>query len=182
MEHTPHFSILTRTFPGREKLLTRCAASVAQTCARHPDLHIEHQILHDKHASGIPAAQTMFWEAEPRGAFVLVLDDDDFLVGPDALYNVHRLLPPDTRLAVVKVLHGELGVMPRAWRTLPGVGEITVSNVIVSNEAWLENRWAFTPNYSGDFGYIASLFFAEVPVWIDVPVVVVEKRRYGKAE
>jgi hypothetical protein len=121
---------------------------------------------------------------KPRGEYVLVLDDDDFLSAPDVLAQLYAALA-HTRpcFAVVKVAHGELGEMPQVWGAgqRPQIGQITVSNVVVEHVQWHLHRTQFTPEYAGDYRFIQSLFESHAPQWIDVNLVTVEKHRMGAA-
>lgn len=192
---TPFFSIITRTMRGREALLERCQASVnAQTFQGEGT--IEHLILRDEIGVGVAAAQQMMWTASPRGEYVFVLDDDDYLSAPDVLSKLYDQFVglflggglvtynaafPTSRplFAVVKVAHGLLGTMPLDWGMFPDVGRITVSNVVVENVQWFIHRNKFTPDYNGDYSWVASLFAAHTPVWIDLNLVTVEEMRNG---
>lgn len=170
------FTVVTRTLAGRETLLSRCEASVrGQTLA-----HVEHIIVKDEQGVGVSEAQKMLWTVSPKGDYVLVLDDDDYLSSPDALARVRdQLVASQPPFAVVKVAHGELGPMPRNWGMPPCSGAITVSNVVVASWIWMSTRQNFGVRYTGDWDWIESLFAARVPAWIDVEVVTVEKRRMG---
>jgi hypothetical protein len=171
----PFFSVITRTMPGRETLLARCRESVA-----HQYMECEHIILRDEQGVGVAGAQKMLWTVNPKGQYVLVLDDDDYLSTPDALERVRQQIEETPPFVVVKVNHRELGMMPLRWEAAPALGEITVSNAIVSRWLWLRNRTQFGERYAGDFDFIASLFDGAYRCqWIDVQVVTVEKRRMG---
>lgn len=170
------FSIVTRTMPGRQALLARCVDSVrAQTLG-----DVEHIILRDEVGVGVAAAQRMLWTVTPKGDYVLVLDDDDYLSAPDVLMQVGVRLLSRPKFAVVKVCHGQFGVMPLEWGQVPAIARITVSNVIVANAVWVLHRQQFGLRYAGDFDFIASLFDAYNPQWIDVAVVTVERGRAGQ--
>ena len=174
----PFFSIITRTFAGREQLLERCRASVSeQTFA-----DVEHIIVRDEQRAGVAAAQLLMHHVKPRGQFVFVLDDDDFLSNYDVLERLRDALitagkPP---FAIVRVNHGILGDMPLcAWGERPHEGQITVSNAVVRHEIWYATRTAFTAQYAGDFSWIDKLFEDWAPSWLDLVVVDVETMRNG---
>lgn len=175
---TPFFSVITRTMPGRAELLERCARSV--NAQAFPS--VEHLILRDEIGVGVAQAQTMMHTASPRGEYVFVLDDDDYLSDPNVLEQLHAAIattrPP---FAVVKVAHGMFGSMPLVWGegVKPNVGEITVSNVVVSNKLWFAKRENFTPEYAGDYSFIKSLFEYGQPEWVDLNLVTVECMRNG---
>ena len=178
----PFFSIITRTMPGRAALLERCQRSVSeQTFTR-----VEHMILRDEVGVGVAVAQKMLWDAQPQGEYVFVLDDDDYLSANDVLDKLHLeliLAKPRPPFAVVKVSHGDLGMMPLSWQGegVPREGWITVSNVVVENAVWHSQREHFGERYAGDYDFAKSLFDSFAPIWIDLDLVTVEKRRLGEA-
>ena len=174
----PFFSIITRTMPGRAELLERCAQLVkAQSFTS-----VEHLIIHDEVGVGVADAQRFMHTASPRGEYVLVLDDDDYLSAPDVLEKLHAEIagkrPP---FAVVKVAHGVFGEMPLVWGdgVKPNVGEITVSNVVVEHVQWYLHRKAFGAHYAGDWDWVNSLFAEHAPQWVDLNLVTVEMMRRG---
>lgn len=175
----PFFSIITRNAPGRADLLKRCEDTVRAQTFRD----VEHLILYDLKGVGVGQAQKMLHTASPRGEYVLVLDDDDFLSDDTALECLHRQLSetlPDA--AVVRVQHGQLGIMPWRWGEMPECGQITVSNLVVSNGAWYLTRGNFGTHYAGDFDWIASVFAYYKPLWLNVDLVTVKRMRHGQAE
>jgi hypothetical protein len=177
----PFFSIITRTMPGRERLFARCCDSVRAQSFRE----VEHLILRDEFGVGVCEAQRMMWKSSPRGEYVLVLDDDDFLTAPDVLEKLHAALSAARPcFAVVKVQHDQIGEMPLVWGDgeIPQEGQITVSNVIVEHVQWYLHRDKFGVRYAGDFDFVKSLFDSHMPQWIDVTVVTVEQRRNGTLE
>lgn len=177
----PFFSIVTRTIPGREALLERNRASVAAQSIGANE--IEHVVLLDAARAGIAAAQRRLWSVSPRGEYVLVLDDDDFLTAAHCLQDLKLELERAQRpeFAVVKVSHGQLGEMPRVWGegVFPACGEITVSNVVTRHVVWYVHRRNFGEHYAGDYDFIASLFAKYLPAWCAVNVATVEHMRNG---
>lgn len=173
--------------PTRAELFERCKQSV-DAQAFHD---FEHVILRDEIGVGVAEAQKMLWKCSPRGEYVLVLDDDDYLSASDVLAKLYAALTV-TRpcFAVVKVAHGTLGEMPRVWSDGNTSGEgaalregdITVSNVVVEHVQWYLHRGSFGARYAGDFDFISSLFAAHKPQWIDVSAVTVERMRNGAGE
>lgn len=164
---------------NRADLFARCKASVdSQTLC-----NVEHVVLLDEKGAGVAQAQRMLHTASPRGAYVLVLDDDDFLTDETVLERLHAALAEtQAAFAVVKVRHGQLGEMPWRWGELPECGQITVSNVVARSDVWYLTRGNFGTHYAGDFDWIASVFAYYEPQWIDLNLVTVEKMRHGQAE
>lgn len=175
----PFFSIVTRTIPERAALLERCRASVSeQTCKE-----VEHLIIVDRTRRGVAYAQTFMHHAEPRGQYVFVLDDDDYLSAYDVLDRLREQLRQTLpQVAVVKVAHALFGEMPRsAWGEMPREGEITVSNVVVTRKVFYATRGAFAEKYAGDYSWIQTLFEAYKPQWFDLELVTVDAMRNGAA-
>lgn len=174
----PFFTLVTRTFPGRLDYLERCRRSVAAQTFRS----LEHLVLRDPIGAGVAKAQLMMHTARPKGEYVIVLDDDDYLQDATTLEKLHtaiRALPALPCFAVVRAQHDELGPMPKSWGEPPLLGTITVSNVVVENVQWYAHRRAFGQHYAGDYDFIASLFAAHEPAWIDLEVVHIEARHMG---
>lgn len=177
----PFFSLITRTLMDRAELFARCKRSVDHQTFQD----FEHMVLLDREGVGVAAAQKMMHTAAPRGEYVLVLDDDDFLSDDTVLSQLHAALA-DARpaFAVVKVAHGVLGEMPLVWGDgqVPQCGQITVSNALARRDVWYQTRGNFGAHYAGDYDWLASLFGTSAPVWVDVCAVTVELMRNGRAD
>jgi hypothetical protein len=120
-------------------------------------------------------------DSHPRGEYVFVLDDDDYLSANDVLEQLRTELGVSKpAFAVVKVKHGIFGEMPYVWGETPKEGDITVSNIVVEHVQWFIHRAEFEPKYSGDYSWIRSLFAAHAPAWIGVNLVTVEHMRNGQ--
>ena len=141
--------------PGRAEFLKRNRDSVrAQSFTEWEQL-----ILKDETGAGIAAAQRRMWTVEPRGAYVLVLDDDDQMYDGDVLNIAHKFLEweeyPPFMVCKVKRMGEDF---PLVWNARPTMGTITVSNVLVRRDVWMKTRTAFGEHYAGDFDWIDTLF------------------------
>ena len=143
----PFLSILTRTYQ-RPEALKQCKRSVAMQA----DQDLEHLILRDTVGVGVVEAYRLLLNVQPRGEYVMILDDDDLLTSPwfvSDLKAASRAYDPD--VIVFKMQSEELGVLPDAfvWQQKPIHGRIGGSNVAVKLHVWDECIWAIATDGEG---------------------------------
>lgn len=166
----PFFSIVTRTISERAHVLARNQAALqAQTCQ-----DFEQIVLLDTEHLGAAATHLKFHALEPRGEYVWVIDDDDYLADERVLesvyhalrYPLERNMPP---FAIVKVKH-KWAILPEPeyWdKGAVPLNHIGSSGVVARRDVWMEKRTNWTDWYGGDWKFVESLFKDYAPLWID---------------
>jgi hypothetical protein len=191
MGGAPVLQVLTRCF-RRPSMLVRNLASVAALGAG-----VEHTLLVDTLGRGVGASYEALATVPVRGQYIWILDDDDICIFPGLLTELRRLAAKRVDVVVVRMDHGELGVLPddAHWRAAPELGKIGCSACIVRREVWMEARAVFVPGaYTSDFAFAAFLLDTEARrdgatekggyevEWLDVVASRVQRRSLGAAE
>lgn len=158
--------------------------------AAQSDPDYAHTVLVDEIGIGVEAANARLADVEPHGAYVWVLDDDDYCVREDMIERLKSITaamrtPPGA--FVVRMDHGDLGVLPdlgRWWGMVPPEGGIGASALIVRADVWREYReWWRTARYASDYDFIAAVLRGvEHVVWLDWVVSAISRRSIGAAE
>lgn len=142
----------------------------------------QHIILPDEERRGVDWANGMMADrdwSDIKGDYVMVLDDDDILSGPDVIITLESAAVdcwlengehPD--LFVVQMDHGPRGILPRDqfYREdglYPGRAQIGCSAVIPCRDLFIIAVKAYKSKYDGDYDYIeACLDNAIAPNWL----------------
>ena len=163
----PFLDIVTRTIPGRERLLARNMASLR--ALRDPDW--SQRIIMDADRRGVAWAVGNLATVPAAGAWVWILDDDDLCTDPDLIGVLKAAAAAaDPDVIMVRVDHGDHGLMPPAprWRRQPARGWCSCPNVITRADVWDQYRAGWSESYSGDFDYMAGLWAAGLRwAWLD---------------
>lgn len=184
----PFLSILTRTY-CRPDALAQCRATVAgQT-----DQDLEHLILRDTVGLGVAESNRLFLNAQPRGEYVMMLDDDDLLASPwfvSDLRAAARAYDPD--VIVFKMNNAEFGILPDrfVWQKDPKHGHIDGCNVAVKHYVWDDCIWAIAtdgkggdPVYHSDFVFLLEVWASTDQIyWMDRIQVIVSRVSRGIME
>ena len=184
----PFLSIVTRTYQ-RPEALKQCKRSVAMQA----DQDLEHLILRDTVGVGVVEAYRLLLNVQPRGEYVMILDDDDLLTSPwfvSDLKAASRAYDPD--VIVFKMQSEELGVLPDAfvWQQKPIHGRIGGSNVAVKLHVWDNCIWSIAtdgeggdPVYHSDLVYLKEVWaYTNRIHWMDKIQVVVSRVSRGAME
>jgi len=184
----PFLSILTRTYQ-RPEALKQCKRSVAMQA----DQDLEHLILRDTVGVGCIEAYRLLLNVQPRGEYVMILDDDDLLASPwfvSDLKAAARAYDPD--VIVFKMRCEELGILPDAfvWQQKPIHGHIGGPNVAVKLHVWDACIWSIVtdgeggdPVYHSDLVYLKEVWaYTKRIHWMDKIQVVVSRVSRGAME
>ena len=177
--------VLTRTYRRPGGLARNQASLHAQT-----DGDYVQTVLVDEVGIGVEAANARLADVEPVGAYVWVLDDDDYCLRADLVERlkgiVGAMLTPPAAV-VVRMDHGNLGILPdvgRWWGMVPPEGGIGASALIVRADVWRQYReWWRTGRYAADYDFIAAVLRGETHViWLDWIVSAISRRSIGAPE
>lgn len=147
---TPFLTIITRSFK-RPESLARCVKSVA--CQTDPD--VEQIIAHDPVGRGVEASYLDMRYHLPRGEYVFILDDDDYLIDPGFVAALKQAA--HDRPDVIYVKMDVSGTIMPTWSDGLHCGQIAVSCFVVKREVWLEHVMDFIGDYSSDFHFIHAI-------------------------
>ena len=175
-------SIVTRTYK-RPEALKRCKRSIA----RQADQDVEHIIIRDTVGVGCVEAYRLFLNVQPRGEYVMILDDDNLLASPWLVSDLKAVAEQhDPDVIVFKMDNAELGILPGRvmWRLPPIHGHIGSCNVAVKSHVWDACIGAIAtdgkggpPVYHSDLYYLKAVWaYTQSIYWLDkigvtVPVV-----------
>lgn len=144
-----YLTILTRSF-RRPECLARCVDSVA----RQTDPDVEQIILHDPIGRGVGQSYLDLRYLWPRGDYVYLLDDDDYLIDPDFVAALKRHTEHSDVIFVGMDIKGR--VLPD-WSEGLRRGNIAVSCFVVRREVWMEHARDLLDDYSADFYLIEAI-------------------------
>ena len=147
-------SVYTATHK-RPQLLGRCMASVlGQSMA------CEHVVVHDFVGLGV---EGMYGDIENHadqchGEYVLMLNDDDYLLGQDAIFDLWTKNHGSG--AEVLVFQGDLlgETYPRVWEEKPSIGDIAICNYAMRNDIWRKHATHWKRSYEADY-WMFELFW-----------------------
>ena len=141
--------VITRTYK-RPTMLAACGASLL----RQTDRDFEHVILHDETGIGIAATYECLRSHEPKGEWVLVLDDDNVILD-ESLIEKLKIQASDG--AEIIWLTCKIGnrILPDTRE--PMLGHVDMMNIVVSKAVWMRHRMDFGARYEGDWDFIASV-------------------------
>lgn len=177
--------VLTRTYRRPAGLERNRASLHAQS-----DPDYVQTLLVDDQGIGVEAANALLADVEPVGAYVWVLDDDDFCTDAqlvERLKSIADSMREAPAVFVVRMDHGSLGILPdvgRWWGIVPPEGGIGSAALIVRADVWRQYRaWWRTGRYAADYDYIAAVLRGETHVvWLDWVVSAISRRSIGAPE
>lgn len=156
---SPLLTIITRTFLGRPAMLKRCRESVLSQVRL--DL-VEHLMFIDYEKRGVEWSHENLHRVSENihGKYVLLLDDDDFLIDDyfteefvKDSYSGH-----DVYVYRMDMSNGLILPMPGDFDQRPRQGRIAMSCFVVKREVWIEHAKDFAPVYEGDFLFIDKVW------------------------
>jgi len=148
----PFLTILTRSF-RRPQSLVRCVQSVAH----QTDPDVEQIIIHDPVGRGVGWSYLNLHHVAPRGQYVFILDDDDYLINDCFIEALKQCALEHDSPDVIYVQMDVSGtIMPDFSEGLRR-GWIACSCFAVRREVWLEHVKDFIDDYSADFYFIAAV-------------------------
>jgi len=184
----PFLSILTRTYK-RPEALKQCKRSIAMQA----DQDLEHVIIRDTVGVGCVEAYRLLLNVQPRGEYVMILDDDNLLARPWVVSDLKaaaRAYDPD--VIVLKMQGAEFGILPDSyvWQGVPVGGHIGSCNVVVKLHVWDACIWSIAtdgegggPVYHSDFIYLQEVWrYTQRIHWMDKIQVVVSQVSRGAME
>lgn len=177
-------TIVTRTFNARPMGL---AANITSVRKQAESGEIQHLIVEDEVGRGVAWAQENLRNevAFVKGDYVLLLDDDDFLVDANLVYGLRRQVLDAPEIIICKMNMGDGRILPDAdhWGERPERGHIPCSSYIVRRDVWNEHVADFAPKYDGDFDFIDAVWKHGHPFqWWNNVVARVGQVSHGKAE
>jgi len=183
----PFLSIVTRTYK-RPAALARCKTLLRAQF----DHDFEHLVIEDKIGLGVAESHRLFLGAHPRGQYVMILDDDDFVASPYFVSDLRAAQAYDPDVIVFKVNNAQLGILPDrfVWQQRPKVGHIGGNNVAVKRHVWEACIGAIVtdgngggPVYEGDFYYLDAVWHYTTKIhWMDKVQVIVPHIGRGDTE
>jgi glycosyltransferase involved in cell wall biosynthesis len=178
----PLLTIITRTFNARPLGLAANVASVDRQIARQ---EIEHLVVVDELRRGVAWAQENLRTVQPRGDYVMLLDDDDFLLGDGLIPGLTRQVALAPEVVIVQMNMGDGRILPSdaGWGNFPQRSGIPCSSYIVRRDVWNEHVSDFAPRYDGDYDFIEAIYNCGHPLlWWKSIVSRVGQVSHGEAE
>lgn len=180
----PLLTIVTRTFNGRPVGLAANITSVK----RQPGIgEIQHMIVEDNAHRGVAWAQENLKNETPfvKGDYVMLLDDDDFLIDMNLIEGLLREVKESPEVVVCKMNMGDGRILPDAdhWGKQPERSYIPCSSYIVRRDIWNEHVSDFKAKYDGDFDFINAVWKCGHPFrWWNNVVARVGQVSHGQPE
>ena len=148
-------SILTRTFNGRPVGMQRLQESLR----RQTSQDFEHVLMVDSERRGIEWTHANLWRMLPdlRGDYVMLLDDDDYLVDAEFVKDLAEIVSDRPEVVIVKMDMSNGWHLPSdlEWNQRPKLARIAISSHISRRDVFAEHVRDFKPYYDGgDFEYI----------------------------
>lgn len=178
---TPFLTVVTRCYQRP----TFLEANV-QSLREQTDADYEHVLIVDETGVGLHKANQAVATVEPRGEYVLILDDDDKLTEPEAIALLKEAVTPDDpALLFFKADHDKLGVLPDGvvWGKRPIHGRVGSCDFITRRDVWERHIAAFGAPHSGDYHYLKSVW-SDAPsvAWLDRQLAAVQRISNGRPE
>lgn len=149
-------TIITRSF-RRPKSLVRCVDSVAH----QTDQDVEQIIVHDPIGRGVEASYTNLKSITPDSLYVMLLDDDDYLIEPLFIERLKVVAVREDCPDVIFVGMDVSGTIMPVWEEGLRRGYIACSCFVVRRNVWLEHIKDIKADYSADFYFIESIMNCE---------------------
>ncbi len=177
-------TIITRTFGGRPLGISVNRLSVSSQ--KYSD-EIQHLIVTDDQRRGVAWAQENLRTLTPllTGDYVMLLDDDDFLVGVDLVKELERQVKDSPEVVIVQMNMGDGRILPgdESWGRAPVRSNIPCSSYVVRRDVWNEHVKDFSAKYDGDFDFIDAVWNCGHPFqWWKRIVSRVGRVSHGQAE
>lgn len=177
----PFLSIVTRCYKRPLMLAMNKQSIAAQTCQ-----DFEQLFLVDDEGRGVHAANQALATAQPRGDYVMILDDDDMLATETAIETMKEATVDNPDIVVFRADHGKLGVLPSPavyWHEEPISGRIGSCDFIVRRRLWKRHIAAFGTPACGDYHFLKSLWATNpTVVWIRDVLAAVQRISRGAPE
>lgn len=172
-------TILTRTHPGREQYL----AANQRSLADQTDDGYEQIVLDDTQCRGLHWANCQFAQLAPTlplSDYVLMLDDDNVLIDPDAVRRWRQAARSMPDIIIHQAIVGPHGVLPTAdfWLRGKYEGAIDGHCALVQSRLWLDCIDAFCNPVAGDASFFRAVF-AERPTVVSIIKPMVRALRVG---
>lgn len=161
---TPFLTCYTPTYQ-RPTLLARCQASVAAQT-----LPCQHLIIPDAIGLGIDGMFAAIPSHAPKviGDYVLILPDDDVLVGPSVAAQIQQWAQAQDQPDVLLVRTTKTLLIDDRWITLhlplgtgaPQLGRIDLTCVVTRRDVWLQHVTDYGQRYEGDFDHVSAMWQA----------------------
>jgi hypothetical protein len=176
-------SIVTRTFYGRPLSLQRCLDSVS---AQYGSSRlIQHYLAVDKERRGVEWSHTNLATIEPEltGEYVMLLDDDDYLIDDSFVWDLAQFVEERRPQVVMVKMEMEDGRILPIWEVKPYLGGVAISNHITRRDVFREHVKDFGNAYEGDASYITAVWNCGHPFdWLDRVVAKVGRVSHGAGE
>lgn len=178
----PFLSVVTRCYRRPNMLAKNVASLDGQS-----DADFEQIFLIDEQGVGVYGANAALARAQPRGEYVLILDDDDMLGDTEAIAVLRQAVTENNRpqLVIFRARHDRLGLLPspRSWGKGPQLGHIGSCDFIAERALWQRHIAAFGVPAAGDYAFARSMW-REGPdvVWLDRELAAVQRISRGAPE
>ncbi len=158
----PFLSVVTRCYKRLNMLGKNISALNSQD-----DPDYEQLFLVDDVGYGVGYANRQLATAEPKGEYVLILDDDDMLINDQAITLLKEATLDKPDIVIFKADHDNLGILPSAavWEKRPIYGQIGSCDFITRRDIWEKHIHAFGVDSAGDYAFLKA-------IWHDKPEVV----------
>lgn len=151
-------SIITRTFNGRPAGMRRLVKSLAAQTSQD----FEHILLVDDKRRGVEWANANIKRVTPdvHGDYVMILDDDDYLIDSDFVRLLSAQVEGSPEVVVIKMDMGNGLFLPADadWGRRPIHSRIAVSSHVTRRDVFIEHAPDFGLKYDGDFDYIDAVW------------------------
>ena len=177
----PFLSIITRCYK-RPSMLAR----QIDTVVYQDDPDYEQILLTDSIGRGIGYANRLLATARPLGEYVMVLDDDDWLVHDNAIGLMKEATAVEgPALLIFRADHNGLGILPSkaVWQHRPIKGQIGSCDFITRRDTWDRHIHAFGVEEAGDYAYLFNVWQDNPSVvWLDEILAGVQRISRGASE
>ncbi len=184
----PFLSIITRKYK-RPNGFSRNQESILSLT----DKDCEQIFITDHCGLGMLSANTSFGNPETRalvaGKYVLLLDDDDFVIEPGMIellkYSSH-VVDVDVivfRMNIIGGPNGDVYPTPETWMKKPKVAHIGGSCFVVKREIYEQHIGSFALTRMGDYNFIKTVWDSGAKFgWLDVLMAETGSIGRGRAE
>ncbi len=145
-------TILTRSY-RRPESLARCVQSVA----RQTDPDAEQIVLHDPVGRGVGWSYLNLRYVTPRGEYVFLLDDDDYLIDDGFVAALKQFAHDNRKPDIIYVQMDVSGTVMPIWEHGLQRGYIAASCFALRRNVWIEHIIDLIDDYSADFYFISAV-------------------------
>jgi hypothetical protein len=149
------------------------------------DQDYEQLMLEDPVGQGIGYANRALATVHPEGKYVLVLDDDDLMLDPQAIAILKVATTSSPELVIFRANHKELGILPSpvVWNNRPLKGHIGSISFVSRQDLWKRHIKAFGVDEGGDYAYLKNIWSNGLNVmWLDELLTGVQRISRGRPE